>query len=610
VWDIPSEKPLWSLPDPVQGWYMAVAFSPNGKYLLTAPEDRNSQAPSSIWEAETGKLAGVLEGHNRGLYELSFAPDGKTLVSGGWEGFVRLWDFEARRKIRDIPSPANHWIRSAVFSSQGKIAFGQDKVYLFEQDGTLIRTLDRYAGPFCFSPDGKLLAGSTWGEGRVTIWNVETGKEIASWKAHEGAANGVAFSGLSNVLATAGGDRKVRLWDVKTQRQLAEMSHDGEACGVAFSPDGVTLATTGYDLLVRLWDVSSIVKPETPVDSAAILWPEDAPPAAKAPFTAEEAKQHQAAWAKYLGVPVEEEIVLGKDADGKDVTLSMILIPPGEFLMGSTEEQKSHHLEEARIGGNPNDPNRIPSEGPRHLVRITRPFRLSRSEVTLGQFRRFAEAALFKTEAERDGQGGYGFLKDGRPMQAPEFIWKAALGFPQTEEHPVVNISWNDAAAFSQWISQKQTGTLFSLPTEAQWEYACRAGTIAEWHSGSEDQLPEFGWFGLNSNGQMQPVGQLHPNGFGLFDMHGNVWEWCADWFGRDYYATSPVNDPAGPDAGSYRVHRGGRWHIEARHCRSAYRNYNSPHSRFYYLGFRVAAALPDEVIQAKFPAIAEKAQR
>jgi formylglycine-generating enzyme required for sulfatase activity len=134
------------------------------------------------------------------------------------------------------------------------------------------------------------------------------------------------------------------------------------------------------------------------------------------------------------------------------------------------------------------------------------------------------------------------------------------------------------------------------LPSEAQWEYACRAGTTTAWYCGdSETTLQEYGWFNVNSGGKTHPVGELKPNGWGLYDMHGNVWEWCADRWATDYYAQSPPDDPSGPTTGSDRVLRGGTCHDHARGCRSANRRDYSPGHRSYSLGFRLASVLADE---------------
>jgi formylglycine-generating enzyme required for sulfatase activity len=129
------------------------------------------------------------------------------------------------------------------------------------------------------------------------------------------------------------------------------------------------------------------------------------------------------------------------------------------------------------------------------------------------------------------------------------------------------------------------------LPTEADWEYACRGGTTTEYSFGNEgEKLGDYGWFAGNSGGQSQPVGAKYPNPWGLFDMHGNVWEWCQDWFDEEYYNRSPKTDPTGPDHGSYRVIRGGSWGVVAGGCRAAVRGRLGPASRDDDLGFRVAA--------------------
>jgi len=288
-----------------------------------------------------------------------------------------------------------------------------------------------------------------------------------------------------------------------------------------------------------------------------------------------------------LGLPVEREI----DLPGGE-KLTLMLIPPGEFLMGSTTEEQARVMEEAKAAKAQFAIGKIPGEGPQHRVRITKPFALSRHEVTRGQFRQFVKETGYKTEAERDGKGGYGFA-DGKFVQDPRFIWSADPGFPQTDDHPVVNVSWNDGTAFCQWLSKKQ-GTGYDLPTEAQWEYACRAGTTTARHFGDSDtMLQEYAWSATNSGGKTHAVAQLKPNTWGLYDMHGNVWEWCADWYGADYYAQSPPRDPSGPTTGSFRVYRGGGWYRYAGNCRSASRPAYSPDYRSANLGFRLACEIP-----------------
>lgn len=185
------------------------------------------------------------------------------------------------------------------------------------------------------------------------------------------------------------------------------------------------------------------------------------------------------------------------------------------------------------------------------------------------------------------------------------------MGFPQGDDHPVVNVSHNDALAFCAWLSRKE-GQTYRLPTEAEWEYACRAGTTTRYDHGDDPEgLSEVGNVedatakskfssfvtiaGRDGYVFTAPVGKYKANGFGLYDMHGNVWEWCADWYDENYYEASPVDDPTGPTGGSYRVIRGGSWINVASHCQAAYRRRRVPSYRNYDLGFRLARSVSSQ---------------
>ena len=160
--------------------------------------------------------------------------------------------------------------------------------------------------------------------------------------------------------------------------------------------------------------------------------------------------------------------------------------------------------------------------------------------------------------------------------------------------------------AFCKWLSKKE-GKTYRLPTEAEWEYACRAGTTTRFNCGDDPdtlleaanmdhvkgrtEFPHVQELELPKDKPVTftvPVGSFKPNRFGLYDMHGNVWEWCSDWYGEDYYANSPVDDPQGPDDGHLRVRRGGAWHSYPIWARASFRNWNMPASRCVNLGFRV----------------------
>ena len=214
-----------------------------------------------------------------------------------------------------------------------------------------------------------------------------------------------------------------------------------------------------------------------------------------------------------------------------------------------------------------------PSEMPAHRVRITKPFYLRVFEVRLGDFRRFVAATKFRTDAERDGQGGDGKL-DGKWTTRPEFSWND-MGFERSEDFPVVNVTWSDAVAFCGWLSETEKKHC-RLPTEAEWEYACRAGMAMPLFWGNdESKRDEFAWSRGNSRGTPHPVGQLKPNAWGLYDINGNAYEYCSDWFSTNYYASfgnSIAIDPQGPTSGTERVVRSGSWGTDPMHCRPAFR--------------------------------------
>jgi formylglycine-generating enzyme required for sulfatase activity len=296
--------------------------------------------------------------------------------------------------------------------------------------------------------------------------------------------------------------------------------------------------------------------------------------------------------------------------DGRQITnsigMKLTLVPAGEFLMGSGEsaEQTAAFFKQAYGWDLKTDV--FKDERPQHSARITRAFYLGTYDVTRGQFRQFVDDAGYKTDAEKDSKGGWGFGGE-KFEQRPEYTWRNA-GFEQTDEHPVVNVSWNDAMAFCQWLGRKESKT-YRLPTEAEWEYACRAGTTTRYHSGDDPEtlaqvdnvadgtakarFPGWTYTIKASDGFVftAPVGKFRPNAWGLYDMHGNVYQWCMDWYGPEYYAASPVDDPAGPSSGGGRVRRGGSWSNGPYVTRSASREASGPDRRNYISGFRLVLA-------------------
>ncbi len=222
------------------------------------------------------------------------------------------------------------------------------------------------------------------------------------------------------------------------------------------------------------------------------------------------------------------------------VGMEFVLIAPGTFMMGATR-----HFENADI-----------DELPRHKVTITKPFFLGKYEVTQEQ-------------------------------------WVAVMGSNPShfkgKRRPVENVSWNDAVKFIKKLNELEKTSKYRLPTEAEWEYAARAGDQGSYCFGDMiGDLPLYAWYYHNANAETHEVGTLKPNDWGLYDMHGNVWEWVNDWYAVDYYSKSPEKDPQGPEKGVLKVERGGGWDSLPDACRSAYRNGFFPYKGNSALGFRV----------------------
>jgi formylglycine-generating enzyme required for sulfatase activity/predicted Ser/Thr protein kinase len=251
--------------------------------------------------------------------------------------------------------------------------------------------------------------------------------------------------------------------------------------------------------------------------------------------------------------------------------MEFALIPAGRFALGSPASEPGRSDDETQ-----------------HDVEITRPFYFARHETTIAAFRAFVEDAKYATEAEATGKGSLRFDRDRKKLiEDANLTWRTP-GWKIADDQPVTCVSWNDARAFCAWLSKKENAT-YRLPTEAEWEYACRGGSRTAFASG--ERLAEGNF--AKPNGQPVGVATGNENAFGLFHVHGNVWEWCADRYGKDYYAASPKKDPLGPEKGEHRVLRGGSWFDEAKLCRSAYRSGDVPASRSVFVGFRVVREIP-----------------
>jgi len=228
------------------------------------------------------------------------------------------------------------------------------------------------------------------------------------------------------------------------------------------------------------------------------------------------------------------------DTATNSIGMELILIPAGSFRMGGdkVDEQAEDH------------------ENPRHVVKFSEAFLMGRYTVTQKQW-----SEIMETNPSE-------FVDDSRPVE---------------------RVSWHDVQVFIQKLNAKEVTHTYRLPTEAEWEYAARAGSEGAYTFGSDRAiLSQYAWYGKNSEGRTHSVGRLNPNAWGLYDMHGNIHEWCRDWFDRNFYSQSPTLDPLGPSEGLAKALRGGDWGSDGWYCRCASRSLSSPDRRSNRVGFRL----------------------
>ena len=280
-------------------------------------------------------------------------------------------------------------------------------------------------------------------------------------------------------------------------------------------------------------------------------------------------------------------LLFTQPSQGADYTNSIGMkfknIPAGSFYMGSCKlsaAEKKFNKKRKFMGmpakgtvclsGASSEDSAEDDETPQHKVRISKSFQVGIYEVTLGQFKKFIASAGRNNLLTDD------FIKYNDHGNRASVSW----------------VSWDDVQSFISWLNKKEGGSHYRLPTEAEWEYAARAGTITKYFWGSDEgQAGKYAWYDKNTydvgRGYIHP-GSKKPNPWGLYDMHGNMWEWVQDWYDKSYYSNSPASDPKGPLSGRFRVFRGGSFYYDAWYMRSANRGSYTPDGHDYDLGFRL----------------------
>ena len=570
---------------------LTVAFSPDGSRVATASWDGIAR----VWDVESGLHQVTLRGHTGPVHAVAFSPDGRRVVTASRDGTARVWDATTGKELQclthyrvdgpDRPGRSDelgksdesdgsdeeiHGIRvvDAWFTPDGQRVLtvgSDDRAWVWDTVTGQALPDDPYAallheGPVTavtVSPDGRRLAAAVK-DGSVQVWDLGSQEMWATVREHTAPVRAIAFSPDGRWLATASEDGTARVWDAATRHSQAAFVHEGKVTSVAFSTDGRQVVTASGTKGARRWSLEpdhwlawgcAVLdgRREHPKTTSRVC--------ARAPGGATrddgESTREAAEPSAVVSTAPDVEVLQTRVVHG----VELVLIPGGTFTMGSPEGEYG----------------RYDREGPQHEVTLE-PFYLARTEVTNAQYARYLEA---------------------NPNASKPRLWEDPR-YNQPEQ-PVTGVSWYDAKAYCDWAG-------LVLPTEAQWEYAARAGTTTKYWFGDDDEdVERFGWFWSNTGfvkreftrPRAHSVGTQGANPWGLYDVHGNVFEWTLDAYAP---YTSGVRTGDGlrrrPIGDASRVFRGGSWVVVADYARSAYRFWFTPGVREAFVGFRPALQL------------------
>jgi formylglycine-generating enzyme required for sulfatase activity len=547
-------------------WVMALAVLPDGR-LASGAGDRTIR----IWDPATGQLQATLEGHSDWVFALAVLPDGR-LASGAGDRTIKLWD-PATGQLTATLEGHSDWVRALAVLPDGRLASGADDGTIKLWDpatGQLQATLEGHSASvsaLAVLPDGRLASGARLGA--IKLWDPASGQLTATLKGHSASVSALAVL-PDGRLASGARLGTIKLWDPASgQLQATLEGHSASVKTLAVLPDG-RLASGAFDNTIKLWDQATGQLKATLEGHSDYVFALAVLPDGR------------------LASGAKDRTIKLWDGDPKATTepLTLIEIPAGSFLMGSP----------------PDEPERLDDEGPQHEVKLES-FFISQTPITQAQWREVA--GWQPLPAERWGRD---LNPDPSHFQNREGQAEGKVRLfeaeANTDNRPVEKVSWLDAMEFCNRLSQR-TGRTYTLPSEAQWEYSCRAETATPFHFGDtiSRELANYDGnyaYGSGPTGiyreQTTTVGLFPANVWGLHDMHGNVWEWCLDEW-HESYEGAPSDGRAWVDAVEgqkskelvkTRLLRGGSWNYIPRSCRSAYRGRALPVNAYFSVGFRV----------------------